>query len=87
MEDKLISASELINTIRDNPSINGKNFAMVKKHIDDAPAVEVVPGLWESECRNRYKCSNCGFGRNTEVQIGWNFCPNCGAKMDGDGNG
>ena len=58
--------------------------------IDKCPtvdAVEVVHGRWEVECKNRRKCSNCGFGRNTDTQIGWNYCPNCGARMDGDGNG
>ena len=30
-----------------------------------------------------WKCSHCG--RNTVVRD--NFCPNCGARMDGDNNG
>lgn len=38
-------------------------------------------GKWEIECRNRVKCPNCGFGRNTDTQMGWNFCPNCGESM------
>lgn len=46
-------------------------------------AVEVIHGHWVPECKNRLRCSHCGFGRNTEVQIGWNYCPNCGACMDG----
>ena len=50
-------------------------------------AVEVVHAQWEVECRDRKKCSNCGHGRNTETQLGWNYCPNCGARMDGDSNG
>ena len=29
------------------------------------------------------KCSRCGVLRNVYRQEGWNFCPNCGAKMDG----
>lgn len=54
--------------------------------IEAAPVADVAPVIharWEVECRNRSKCSNCGLGRNTETQIGWNYCPNCGAKMDG----
>lgn len=37
--DKLISASDLILAIRDDPEIDGRAFARVKKHIEDAPAV------------------------------------------------
>lgn len=48
--------------------------------------MEVVSGKWEIECRNRVKCPNCGFGRNIETQLGWNYCPNCGANMMDGGN-
>lgn len=33
------------------------------------------------------KCSNCGYGFSMGAHFEpdeWNFCPNCGAKMDGD---
>lgn len=30
----------------------------------------------------RYECSYCGFDPNGEVE--WNYCPNCGAKMEAD---
>ena len=48
-----------------------------------ADSKEAGRGEWVQECKNRYKCSKCGHGRNTDTQIGWNYCPNCGAKMDG----
>jgi predicted RNA-binding Zn-ribbon protein involved in translation (DUF1610 family) len=64
--------------------------------IVDAPDVDAVPvvhGRWidrTKEIRNmigqRYDCSNCG-------HIYWfycadyNYCPNCGAKMDGGNDG
>ena len=50
-------------------------------------AVEVVHGRWigngipESVLRG---CSVCGFTCGAPT---FNYCPNCGAKMDGDGNG
>ena len=65
--------------------------------IDEAKtvdAVEVVHGRWEfshTTTVEKYevvKCSNCGheaFAIAIYVKEG-NYCPNCGAKMDGDGN-
>ena len=51
-------------------------------------AVEVVHGRWMWE--GRFKaCSVCGTHIDMEDTLGagwWNYCPNCGAKMDGDGN-
>ncbi len=52
-----------------------------------AECVTAYHGEWLIECQNRCRCSRCGFGRNTDTQIGWNYCPNCGAKMDGDKDG
>ena len=63
-------------------------------------AVEVVHGRWnkytdhvfngyDSEGRIRYRkvrtCYCNKGGRGSAVTS--NYCPNCGAKMDGDGNG
>ncbi len=55
--------------------------------IDESPtvdAVEVVHGRWQIiDFAGTIKCSVCG----EEVFDESNYCPNCGAKMDGDGNG
>jgi hypothetical protein len=49
-------------------------------------AVEVVRGRWIEDTY----CSNCRWFAEDEeghiVQSFHNYCPNCGAKMDGDGN-
>ena len=49
-------------------------------------AVEVVHGRWIFDpyafSMMCYECSNCGEWHDTKS----NYCPNCGAKMDGDGN-
>ena len=53
--------------------------------IDNAPAVDAEPvrhGMWEIINRNEARCSECKMIRNIGNQTGWNFCPNCGAKMD-----
>jgi hypothetical protein len=57
--------------------------------IDDAPTIEAEPvrhGRWEKADNLKPKCSVCG-----EFHLySWpdhkkcNYCPNCGAKMDGD---
>lgn len=68
-----------------------------KEAIDSIPTADVAPvvhGLWEKEpssfwrwtpsgavavARTTYRCGLCG--RGTAVKS--NYCPNCGAKMDG----
>ena len=55
-----------------------------------ADVVEVVHGEWveyeDCEFDTYYKCSICGSERyfiDTPEENGCNYCPNCGAKMDG----
>ena len=66
----------------------------IEEIINELPtvdAVEVVHGEWEV-CEDdwneevTYKCSNCGDELVTlyGFEIDWNYCPNCGAKMDGE---
>ncbi len=59
--------------------------------IDAAPAIDaasVVRGRWIPDGKEHVHCTNCGDGRNIRTQIGWNFCPSCGARMDGgEGHG
>lgn len=54
-------------------------------------AVEVVHGRWKKAHINGYlKCNQCedAFIYADWLESGkWNYCPNCGAKMDGDGDG
>ncbi len=49
-------------------------------------AVEVVHGRWIVENEVSVRCSECCFNR-ASIKMPLNYCPNCGAKMDGDGNG
>ena len=54
-------------------------------------AVEVVHGRWiavpssDMMTGKAYKCSECNKMRYGSFMP--NYCQNCGAKMDGDGNG
>ena len=58
--------------------------------IEDTPAAdvaEVVHGRWIDNGSNGYKwafiCSKCGYIDGYPFDDRYNFCPNCGAKMDG----
>ena len=57
------------------------------------PAADVVPvvhGKWMWELADNgwanWMCSKCGYTRNVDVHVvmDWNYCPYCGARMDGD---
>jgi len=62
----------------------------VLKNAPTVDAVEVVHGWWKpfklgyDDWAIRLKCTVCDY---TVYETGYKFCPNCGAKMDGDGNG
>lgn len=52
-----------------------------------APIVDVAPvvhGQWECGEENTYWCSICDCA---VLGNGYKYCPNCGAKMDGDLDG
>ena len=49
---------------------------------------EVRHGRWEWDTEDIYVCSNCTEKSHVKEVMGhpeWDYCPNCGAKMDGDG--
>ena len=88
-EKRLIDANDLLNAIRDDYNINGTNFARIRQHIEDAPAVdavEVVHGRWIEKEKYTfgvmYDCSICD-NRILDNGHSWNYCPNCGCRMDG----
>lgn len=69
--------------------IIGKDAYMTQKDvIDEMPTVDARPirhGHWERLYANNYKCSVCGSWWTDDGDtylIEFNYCPNCGAKMD-----
>ena len=67
---------------------------MVLEYAKNIPAADVAPvrhGRWEKQS-GLYSCSECEMTCPYEVQADvieyWasNYCPNCGAKMDGELN-
>lgn len=77
--------------------VDGSDGAMAMEIVASPAAADVAPvvhGLWEKEpssfwrwtpsgavvvARTTYRCGLCG--RGTAVKF--NYCPNCGAMMDG----
>lgn len=49
------------------------------RNIPSADVAEVKHGEWK--WRNGGECSECGFHNSN---FDYNFCPHCGAKMDGE---
>ena len=61
----------------------------ILEQIPTADVVEVKHGKWMfTPCHSEGICTNCNYkiyGRpyqNTYLIVPYNFCPNCGAKMD-----
>ena len=50
-----------------------------------ADVQEVRHGKWNTVNSKVTQCSVCGVSRDIRTQVGWNFCPICGAKMGEDG--
>ena len=73
----------------------GYSDCVLVEDIDNAPtvdAVEVVHGRWEArtDAIGFVRCSvcrDCNIYDDWADGKKWNYCPECGAKMDGDGNG
>lgn len=76
---------------------NGKTMRLVlnalKQMVDGLPTEDVAPVVHgrfmyvrDDELIDHWECSVC-HGLIPSEYIHWNYCPSCGAKMDGDGNG
>ena len=101
-EKRLIDANALMDKLEDLKSVlygwedynTGVDSAVYK--VENAPtvdAVEVVHGRWiddgglDEDGNGQYRCSCCGVGEKHNPTVTVSYCWNCGAKMDGDGNG
>lgn len=91
-EQRFIDANNFIEEIREERCYNCRNFKDMKCDycgtadyiymIEDMPTVNVAPvrhGRWKRCGKNLGECSECG----EIVSVRNNYCPNCGAKMDG----
>lgn len=93
---RLIDAEELIKKIQTETTMPGWCKALVYAVIYDVNVAEVAHGQWEKSEDDYYglniiKCSLCQEEWCFEVaddvkELNYNYCPNCGAKMDGGKN-
>ena len=92
-EKRLIDANELLGDAADYSPISCGLADMydVKWLVDAQPtvdAVEVVHGRWEKSEYNGFvrcdKCKDVYIDESWLTDGKWNYCPNCGAKMDGE---
>lgn len=66
------------------------SYGIVANVVNRMPTIKAEPikhGQWVKLYHDNYKCSECGswWGSdyNDEIINDFNYCPNCGAKMDG----
>ena len=86
--NKLYDVYEYVkrNIIADGKPVDAwlvKNIMLrFEKALNAVPNADVAPvrhGRWERYGKNLGECSECG----EIVSVQSNYCPNCGAKMDG----
>ena len=89
----LISRGKLFNLLAPVQTL-GEAYGIIQG-METVDAVTVRHGRWETvedwDGDERYKCSVCGDEWFLEVGNpefnNMNYCPKCGARMDGKGNG
>ena len=97
--DEFISREETIKRIKEVYCVGCNSYHGVRCRacgtgdaidmIDDFPAADVAPvvhGRWEWDTEDIYRCSNCAEKSHVKEVMGhpdWDYCPSCGAKMDG----
>ena len=65
--------------------LNGERLETAIREVQSADVAPVVHGRWIASHDNFCACSICKYPVYF-VEAGWNqtnYCPNCGAKMDG----
>lgn len=90
---RLIDADELLKKLDDSIWYNVADFNEAWYAVDHAPTVDAVPvrhGRWKWN-GEAFICSACGNGHKGQPTIMgqpmFEFCPICGAKMDGKDGG
>ena len=76
-----IEREDAIRVVNGQSSLTMTRSSLIDS-ISNLPAADVAPvrhGRWKRYGKNLGECSECG----EIVSVRSNYCPNCGAKMDG----
>ena len=77
---------ELMNDTPEQVGYSRENAADCIRYIDAADVEPVRHGYWISKNPHGYEwtfvCSNCDYVDGYPFNDRYNYCPNCGAKMD-----
>ena len=92
---KIVDVDVLVKELQKAAAHKGLGAAIagiILEYIETLLAIDAVPvvhGRWvvKYESKTFTWCSECDFRRGVYDQYGWNYCPNCGAKMDGEADG
>lgn len=75
LDTSVLRASKTASNIYDQMIYDIENFPSVY-------AIPVRHGRWNVENEYSIRCSECCFNR-ASIKMPLDYCPNCGAKMDG----
>ena len=86
LKDADVLKQKLTDAIESDGGFYGElTKALLEKFVDDIPNVEPKRGKWEPYMFGDERwhmcsvCSECG----QVMLLAWNYCPKCGAKMEG----
>lgn len=83
---RLIDADELIERLLESRREETETTLKLERFIKKQPTIEPKPkrGRWIMQRVGEHDeycvCSECG--NQTESDEAWNYCPNCGARME-----
>ena len=89
--DEYIKKQDVLQRIESDDMWN-RPFSVLYGDIEEMTHEDVTPvrhGRWEWDTEDIYRCSNCAEKSHVKEVMGypdWDYCPNCGAKMDGGEN-
>ena len=85
--DKIEYAPCVVDQCNGNDIVEMVAYKNLIDLMSTADVEEVRHGKWIAEIEDwmKWTCSECGWSERTDihVRLGYNYCPDCGAKMDG----